>query len=72
MPGMRTSMITTAGRPPNGERDRRAAVEASPTIRMCAARESESRRPSRTTSWSSTISVVIRFSNTQRNQVPGR
>ena len=29
------------------------------STRMCAARESDSRRPSRTTSWSSTISQVI-------------
>ena len=42
-----------------GQLDRAAPSDASPTTRMCGARESERRSPSRTTSWSSTISVVI-------------
>ena len=53
-------MITTFGPAPLGQRDRGAAPsEASPTTRMCGARESERRSPSRTTSWSSTIRQVI-------------
>src|SRR5205085_5019240 len=36
-----------------------APSAASPITRMWGARESDSRRPSRTTSWSSTIRVVI-------------
>ena len=59
MPGMRTSMITTAGRRRSTSATALSPSAASPTMRMCGARESESRRPSRTTSWSSTISVVI-------------
>ena len=59
MPGMRTSMITTSGVRRSASSTALAPSAASPTMRMCGARESESRRPSRTTSWSSTISVVI-------------
>ena len=59
MPGMRTSMITTAGRRRSTSATALSPSDASPTMRMCGARESESRRPSRTTSWSSTISAVI-------------
>src|SRR3954451_17385674 len=59
MPGMRTSMITTSGRRPSASAGRVAPGAASPTTRMCVARESDSRRPSRTTSWSSTIRQVI-------------
>ena len=36
-----------------------APSEASPTTRMCGARESDRRSPSRTTSWSSTMRQVI-------------
>ena len=59
MPGMRTSMITTSGLRRSASSIALAPSEASPTTRMCGARESESRSPSRTTSWSSTIRVVI-------------
>ena len=59
MPGMRTSMITTSGLRRSASSTADAPSAASPTTRMCGARESERRRPSRTTSWSSTISVVI-------------
>ena len=59
MPGMRTSMITTSGLRRSASATALAPSEASPTTRMCGARESESRRPSRTTSWSSTIRQVI-------------
>ena len=59
MPGMRTSMITTWGRRRSTRATAPAPSEASPITRTCGARESESRRPSRTTSWSSTIRQVI-------------
>ena len=59
MPGIRTSMITTSGLRRSASSTAEAPSAASPTTRMCGARESESRSPSRTTSWSSTISVVI-------------
>ena len=42
-----------------------APSDASPMTRMCGARESESRSPSRTTSWSSTIRQVISLAVTQ-------
>ena len=57
MPGMRTSMITTSGLRRSASSTADAPSDASPTTRMCGARESDSRSPSRTTSWSSTISV---------------
>src|SRR5436305_7373839 len=59
MPGMRTSMITTSGFRRSAISTADAPSEASPTTRMCGARESESRSPSRSTSWSSTINAVI-------------
>src|SRR5262245_3590827 len=59
MPGMRTSMITTFGRRRSASATALAPSEASPITRMCGARDSDSRSPSRTTSWSSTIRVVI-------------
>src|SRR5271154_5860476 len=59
MPGIRTSMITTSGFLRTASSTAEAPSEASPITLMCDARESESRKPSRTTSWSSTISVVI-------------
>src|SRR2546423_12594520 len=59
IPGMRTSMITTSGLRRSVSATAVAPSEASPTTRMCGARESDRRRPSRTTSWSSTIKQVI-------------
>ena len=59
IPGMRTSMITTCGRRRSTSATAPAPSEASPITRMCGARESERRSPSRTTSWSSTIRHVI-------------
>ena len=59
MPGMRTSMITTFGRRRSASATALAPSDASPITRMCGARESDSRSPSRTTSWSSTIRQVI-------------
>src|SRR6266550_1781286 len=59
IPGMRTSMITTSGFRRSVSATAVAPSEASPTTRMCGARESDRRRPSRTTSWSSTIKQVI-------------
>src|SRR4029077_21185873 len=56
---MRTSMITTSGLRRSASETAVAPSAASPTTRMCGARESDSRRPSRTTSWSSTIRQVI-------------
>src|SRR4051794_14414239 len=69
MPGMRTSMITTSGRRRSARATALAPSEASPTMRMCGARESERRSPSRTTSWSSTIRHVI-SSGTARSLPP--
>src|SRR3954447_13526846 len=46
MPGIRTSMITTSGLRRSARATAVAPSEASPTTRMCGARESESRRPS--------------------------
>src|SRR5918911_5299926 len=59
IPGMRTSMITTFGRRRSASATADSPSEASPITRMCGARESERRRPSRTTSWSSTMRHVI-------------
>ncbi len=59
IPGMRTSMITTFGRRRSASETAVAPSEASPMTRMCGARDSDSRSPSRTTSWSSTIRQVI-------------
>ena len=59
IPGIRTSMITTSGFRRAASSTALAPSAASPTTRICGARWSESRSPSRTTSWSSTISVVI-------------
>ena len=59
MPGMRTSMITTFGLRRPARSSAALPSAASPTTRMCGVRESERRRPSRTTSWSSTIRTVI-------------
>src|SRR5438067_1840715 len=59
IPGMRTSMITTSGFRRSARATAPAPSDASPTTRMCDARESERRSPSRTTSWSSTIRQVI-------------
>src|SRR3954467_14043566 len=59
MPGMRTSMITTSGLRRSASAPAGAPAAASPITRMCGARESDRRRPSRTTSWSSTIRQVI-------------
>ena len=61
MPGMRTSMITTFGRRRSATATALAPSEASPTTRICGARERERRRPSLTTSWSSAIRQVISF-----------
>ena len=59
MPGIRTSMITTFGRRRSASATALSPSPASPITRMCGARDSDSRRPSRTTSWSSTIRQVI-------------
>src|SRR5438128_2075243 len=59
MPGMRTSMITTFGRRRSASATADAPSDASPITRMCGARDSDRRRPSRTTSWSSTMRQVI-------------
>src|SRR5437899_12924671 len=59
MPGIRTSITTTSGLRRSTSEIASAPSEASPITRMCGARLSERRSPSRTTSWSSTISVVI-------------
>src|SRR3954463_7446397 len=59
MPGMRTSMITTFGRRRSASATADSPSAASPMTRMWGALESERRRPSRTTSWSSTIRQVI-------------
>ncbi len=59
MPGMRTSMITTLGRRRSASATAASPSAASPTTRMCGARLSDRRSPSRTTSWSSTIRHVI-------------
>ena len=59
MPGMRTSMITTFGRRRSASATAASPSAASPITRMCGARLSERRSPSRTTSWSSTIRQVI-------------
>ncbi len=59
MPGIRTSMITTSGRRRSASATALAPSEASPITLMCGARDSDSRSPSRTTSWSSTIRHVI-------------
>src|SRR3954447_13512067 len=59
MPGMRTSMITTFGRRRSASATADSPSAASPITRMWGALESERRRPSRTTSWSSTIRQVI-------------
>src|SRR5580765_2964651 len=58
-PGMRTSMITTFGLRRSARSIAALPSPASPTTRMCGARERERRSPSRTTSWSSTIRHVI-------------
>src|SRR5215831_1928767 len=59
MSGIRRSMITTSGRrrSVNATADRPSA--ASPITRMRGERERASRRPSRTTSWSSAMRQVI-------------
>src|SRR5207237_2161447 len=59
IPGMRTSMITTSGLRRSASATAPAQSDASPITRMCGARESDRRNPSRTTSWSSTIRHVI-------------
>jgi hypothetical protein len=59
MPGIRTSMITTSGFRRSASATALAPSAASPMTRMWSARESDSRKPSRTTSWSSTIRQVI-------------
>src|SRR5438445_6240460 len=56
---MRTSMITTSGLRRSASATALAPSGASPITRMCGARDSDRRRPSRTTSWSSTIRQVI-------------
>src|SRR5437762_1211208 len=63
---MRTSMITTSGLRRSAKATAVSPSEASPTMRMCGARESERRRPSRTTSWSSTIRHVISSGTARR------
>src|SRR5712691_6831308 len=52
-------MITTFGRRRSARATALAPSDASPITLMCGARESESRSPSLTTSWSSTIRQVI-------------
>src|SRR5919106_1093684 len=59
MPGMRTSITTTSGRRRLVISTAPAPSDASPTTRMRGDRDSDSRSPSRTTSWSSTIRQVI-------------
>src|SRR4051812_27253526 len=59
MPGIRTSMMITSGLRRSAISTADAPSEASPTTRIWGALESERRRPSRTTSWSSTIRAVI-------------
>jgi hypothetical protein len=57
--GMRKSMITTSGRRRSARETAVSPSGASPTTRMWGERRSASRRPSRTTSWSSAIITVI-------------
>src|SRR5579862_938253 len=64
IPGMRTSMITTFGLRRSASSTAASPSAASPITRMCGARLSDRRSPSRTTSWSSTIRVVISGSAT--------
>jgi hypothetical protein len=52
-------MITTFGRRRSARATADSPSAASPITRTWGARESERRRPSRTTSWSSTIRQVI-------------
>ena len=59
MPGIRTSMITTFGRRRSASATALSPSAASPITRMWGERDSYSRRPSRTTSWSSTMRQVI-------------
>src|SRR5579862_5231228 len=69
MPGMRTSMITTSGRRRSASATALSPSPASPITRMWGARERERRRPSRTTSWSSTIRQVISELATGRRSI---
>src|SRR6478672_9848871 len=57
---MRRSMITTSGLRRSASATAVSPSGASPTTRMCGDRSSASRKPSRTTSWSSAISHWIR------------
>src|SRR5438445_469812 len=59
IPGIRTSMITTSGLRRSASATALSPSAASPRTRICGARESETRRPSRTISWSSTIRQEI-------------
>src|SRR3712207_8930733 len=54
LPILRTSMITTFGRRRSASETALAPSEASPITRMCGARESDNRNPSRTTDRKST------------------
>src|SRR3954464_13413593 len=55
MPGIRTSRITTFGLRRLASVTAASPSAASPTTRMFSDRDSDRRRPSRTTSWPSTI-----------------
>src|SRR3954454_11180472 len=59
MPGIRTSRITTFGLRRFASVTAAWPSDASPTTRMFSERDSDSLRPSRTTSWSSTIRQVM-------------
>src|SRR3954454_8651851 len=59
MPGIRTSRITTLGLRRLASVTAASPSAASPTTRMFSDRDSDRRRPSRTTSWSSTIRQVM-------------
>ena len=59
MPGMRMSITTTSGRRRSAREIALSPSDASPTTRMCGARESDRRSPSRTISWSSAMRQVI-------------
>src|SRR6187397_235284 len=59
IPGMRTSMMMTFGRRRSAIAIALAPSDASPMTRTWAERESERRRPSLTTSWSSAMRQVI-------------
>src|SRR5829696_4578269 len=72
IPGMRTSMMMTFGLRRSAIAIALAPSEASPITRTCGDRESERRRPSRTTSWSSAIKQVISSGTVNSSRVHSR